>query len=58
MRAPADDDAPFVVLAFKIMDDPFVGIAHVLPHLFGPLTSGTTLLNSTKDKKSASAACC
>ena len=39
------------MLAFKIMDDPFVGSITFCRIYSGTLNSGTTLLNSTKDKK-------
>ncbi len=50
IREPKDD-APMSLLAFKIMDDPFVGTITLLPHLFGTLTSGTGAINSTKERK-------
>jgi elongation factor G len=46
-----EDDAPLSMLAFKIMDDPFVGSITFCRIYSGTLNSGTTLLNSTKDKK-------
>jgi elongation factor G len=45
------DDAPLSMLAFKIMDDPFVGSITFCRVYSGTLNSGTTLLNSTKEKK-------
>ena len=48
---PADPDAPFSGLAFKIMNDPFVGQLTYIRVYSGRLVSGTTVLNSTKDKK-------
>jgi elongation factor G len=48
---PQTDDAPLSMLAFKIMDDPFVGSITFCRVYSGTLNSGTTLLNSTKDKK-------
>ena len=39
------------MLAFKIMDDPFVGSITFCRIYSGTLNSGTTLLNSTKEKK-------
>jgi elongation factor G len=48
---PQTDDAPLAMLAFKIMDDPFVGSITFCRIYSGTLNSGTTLLNSTKDKK-------
>ena len=49
-RLPTDD-APLSMLAFKIMDDPFVGSITFCRIYSGTLNSGTTLLNSTKEKK-------
>ncbi len=39
------------MLAFKIMDDPFVGTITFCRVYSGKVESGTTVLNSTKDKK-------
>jgi len=50
VRNPVDSD-PFSMLAFKIMDDPFVGTITFCRVYSGSVTSGTTVLNSTKDKK-------
>ncbi|MGO9389502.1 elongation factor G [Rhodoblastus sp.] len=49
-REPVDTD-PFSMLAFKIMDDPFVGTITFCRVYSGKVESGTTVLNSTKDKK-------
>ncbi len=49
-RNPVDTD-PFSLLAFKIMDDPFVGTITFCRVYSGKVESGTTVLNSTKDKK-------
>ncbi len=46
-----DDNEPVSLLAFKIMDDPFVGTITFCRIYSGILNSGTTLLNSTRDKK-------
>ncbi|MFZ4761599.1 MAG: elongation factor G [Alphaproteobacteria bacterium] len=46
-----DDSEPFSGLAFKIMSDPFVGSLTFVRVYSGVLTGGTTVLNSTKDKK-------
>jgi elongation factor G len=51
IERPQTDDAPLSMLAFKIMDDPFVGSITFCRIYSGTLNSGTTLLNSTKDKK-------
>jgi elongation factor G len=50
VRRPSDDE-PFSMLAFKIMDDPFVGTITFARVYSGKIESGTTVLNSTKDKK-------
>ncbi|HZM08106.1 MAG TPA: elongation factor G, partial [Methylocella sp.] len=50
LRLPRDED-PFSMLAFKIMDDPFVGTITFARVYSGHVESGTTVLNSTKDKK-------
>ncbi len=47
---PADDNAPFSGLAFKIMNDPFVGSLTFTRIYSGTLTKGS-YLNSVKDKK-------
>jgi elongation factor G len=47
---PTSDSAPFSGLAFKIMNDPFVGSLTFLRIYSGTLTKGT-YLNSVKDKK-------
>jgi elongation factor G len=44
-------DAPFSGLAFKIMNDPFVGSLTFVRIYSGRLEAGTTVLNSTRDKK-------
>ncbi|MBP9158488.1 MAG: elongation factor G [Sphingobium sp.] len=48
-RPPADD-APFSALAFKVMNDPFVGSLTFIRIYSGTLNKGT-YLNSVKDKK-------
>jgi elongation factor G len=50
VERPADDKAPFSGLAFKIMDDPFVGSITFVRVYSGTVTSGTAVLNSVKDK--------
>ncbi len=47
----ADDAEPFSMLAFKIMDDPFVGTITFARVYSGHIESGTGVLNSTKEKK-------
>jgi elongation factor G len=50
IREPKDD-APLALLAFKIMDDPFVGTITFCRIYSGTLTSGTGVINSTKERK-------
>jgi elongation factor G len=50
VRMPSDSE-PFSMLAFKIMDDPFVGTITFCRAYSGKIESGTTVLNSTKDKR-------
>ncbi|MEX5631051.1 elongation factor G [Parafrankia sp. FMc2] len=47
----AEEDAPFSALAFKIMSDPYVGKLTYIRVYSGKITSGTAVLNSTKDRK-------
>jgi elongation factor G len=47
----ADDEMPFSGLAFKIMNDPFVGTLTFVRVYSGTLSKGDTLLNSTKGNK-------
>ena len=47
----AVDSDPFSMLAFKIMDDPFVGTITFCRVYSGKVESGTGILNSTRDKK-------
>jgi len=47
----ADDDMPFSGLAFKIMNDPFVGSLTFTRIYSGVLNKGDNILNSTKEKK-------
>ena len=47
----ADDAEPFSALAFKIMTDPYVGKLSFFRVYSGVLSSGSYVLNSTKDKK-------
>ena len=48
---PADDNAPFSALAFKIMADPYVGKLAFFRVYSGTLESGSYVYNSTKGKK-------
>ena len=45
------DDEPLAMLAFKIMDDPFVGSLTFCRIYSGIVEAGTTLLNSPREKK-------
>ncbi len=47
----ADDSEPFSALAFKIMQDPFVGKLAFIRVYSGTLKAGATAFNSTKDKR-------
>lgn len=48
---PADDNAPFSALAFKIMTDPYVGRLSFFRVYSGTLKTGSTVLNSTKGQR-------
>lgn len=50
IRRPKDDEG-FSMLAFKIMDDPFVGTITFCRVYSGKVNAGETLLNSSRDKK-------
>jgi len=50
IRRPTDEEA-FSMLAFKIMDDPFVGTITFCRVYSGKVETGASLLNSTRDKK-------
>ena len=45
------DEGPFAALAFKIMTDPFVGQLSFIRVYRGQISSGSYVLNSTKEKK-------
>ena len=49
-RAP-DEQEPFAALAFKIMSDPHLGKLTYIRIYSGTLEAGTSVLNSTKDRK-------
>ncbi len=49
--AKTSDAEPFAALAFKIATDPFVGKLCFFRVYSGTLESGSTILNSSKDKK-------
>ena len=48
---PADDNAPFSALAFKIMTDPFVGKLCYFRVYSGMINAGETVYNSTRGKR-------
>ena len=48
---PSDDNAPFSALAFKIMTDPYVGRLSFIRVYSGMLSTGSSVLNSTKSQK-------
>ena len=48
---PSSDDVPLSMLAFKIMNDKFVGTLTFCRIYSGKLETGTTLLNSVKENK-------
>ncbi|MCU4182722.1 elongation factor G [Bosea sp. BH3] len=50
VRNPTDED-PFAMLAFKIMDDPFVGTITFCRIYSGKVEAGQGVVNSTRDKK-------
>jgi elongation factor G len=47
----ASDEAPFSALAFKIINDPYVGQLTFIRVYSGVLASGTSVLNSTRNKR-------
>ena len=47
----SEDEGPFSALAFKIATDPYVGRLSFVRVYSGVLTTGTTVLNSTKKQK-------
>ena len=47
----ADDSLPFSALAFKIMNDPFVGSLTFVRIYSGSIRKGDTMLNSTKSRR-------
>ena len=49
-RHPSDDE-PYSALAFKIMTDPYVGKLTFARVYSGTVSSGTTVMNSTKGKR-------
>ena len=51
MARKSSDDEPLAMLAFKIMNDPFVGSLTFARIYSGKLETGTSLLNTVKDKR-------
>jgi elongation factor G len=51
IERPAADDAPFSALAFKIMNDPFVGSLTFTRIYSGVLKKGDQIMNTTKGKR-------
>jgi len=47
----SSDDEPFAALAFKIMNDPFVGSLTFIRVYSGVVESGQTLINTVKDNR-------
>ncbi|HKT78771.1 MAG TPA: elongation factor G [Vicinamibacterales bacterium] len=50
IERPAQDDAPFSALGFKIMTDPFVGQLTFFRVYSGVMTAGSSVYNSTKQR--------
>jgi elongation factor G len=48
---PPDDTAPFAALAFKIMNDPFVGQLVFVRVYSGTLSAGAGVYNATRERK-------
>ena len=51
LERKADDAEPFSALAFKVATDPYVGKLTYVRVYSGTLTKGSSISNSTKDKK-------
>jgi elongation factor G len=51
IELPAEDNAPFSALAFKILSDPFIGKLTFIRVYSGTLNSGSYVYNSTKGNK-------
>ncbi len=49
-RPPAEDDAPFSALAFKVVADKHMGKLTFIRVYSGTLTAGTTVLNSSREQ--------
>ena len=54
----ASDEEPLTALAFKVVSDPFVGRLVFFRVYSGVARSGDQVLNTTRDRASASAALC
>ena len=48
---PSDDEGPFAALAFKIMTDPYVGRLSFFRVYSGSITTGSSVLNATKNQR-------
>lgn len=48
---PADDNAPFAALAFKVQSDPFIGRLTYIRVYSGTLNSGSYVINPAKNNK-------
>ncbi|WPZ34442.1 elongation factor G [Thalassobaculum sp. OXR-137] len=51
MKRRSSDDEPFAALAFKIMNDPFVGSLTFVRVYSGVLETGSAVLNTVKDNR-------
>jgi len=51
VECPADDEAPFAALAFKIMTDPYVGKLCFFRVYSGKVEAGTAVYNSNKNNR-------
>ena len=51
VERPADDDAPFSALAFKVMTDSYVGQLTFIRVYSGVMRTGTTVLNTGRGRK-------
>ena len=54
---PADENAPFAALAFKVMADPYVGKLTYFRVYSGKLSAGSRVLNAPTGGPSESVAC-
>ena len=51
IKRKADDNEPLALLAFKVMNDPFVGSLTFCRIYSGTLSTGSSVLNTVKEKK-------